>query len=564
MSAFELEGRAWGIALHLYGLRSRRNWGIGDFSDLRAIAQSAARLGADLVAVNPLHALHWVDPETASPYAPTSRHFLNPLYVDVEAIPEFAADARTRGLVAGTAFQAELTRARGAALIDYATVAACKRRTLRALYEWFRRHAPAERKRAFDEFVDAGGLRLERFARYEALTERFARDGGRVRGWTTWPQAFSDPGAPRIARFARRARRHVDFFKYLQFVASEQLAAAGAAPGAKLFLDLAVGVDPNGADVWGERAAYRLDRTIGAPPDPLGPLGQNWGLVAFDPAALAGAGAERYAALLRDAMRAASVLRIDHVMSLMRLFLIPLGGTPRDGAYVDYPFETLLGVVARESAAARCAIVGEDLGTVPDGFRERMERTAILSCRILLFERTPDGSFRGPSAYPAAALATVTTHDLPTLRGWVLGRDLDVAESLGNLDAESTARARAARRVDATRLLEALRAAGELDDGAVERLHRTIDARALEPSAYAALTAAAYRFLAQSPARIVLVQLDDALGELEQVNVPGTFTQYANWRRKSALMLEDIETDAGVVGLAEGLRARIRGGSFAR
>jgi (1->4)-alpha-D-glucan 1-alpha-D-glucosylmutase len=301
---------------------------------------------------------------------------------------------------------------------------------------------------------------------------------------------------------------------------------------------------------------------VGAPPDPLGPHGQNWGLAPYDPAALEATGGRAFAALLQDAMRFASALRIDHVMSLLRLFQIPLGGDATAGAYVAYPFELLLGLTAAASNATRCVVVGEDLGTVPDGFRDRMESAAILSYRLLLFERDPGGGFLSAADYPQTALATATTHDLPTLPGWLLGRDLDVRAVLGELDESGLRAARALRRVDATRLLEALHAAGELDAEGVERAHRQIDAGEAEPGAYAALVAAAYRFLASGPARVVLVQLDDALGELDQVNLPGTYGEYPNWRRKSREKLEDIAGDERIAALAADVAARIRGGSL--
>jgi (1->4)-alpha-D-glucan 1-alpha-D-glucosylmutase len=557
---WEGSGRAWGFAAHLYALRSERNWGMGDFTDLRDFARLAKHLGADLVGINPLHALHWLDPEAASPYSPTSRRFLNPFYIDVEAVPEFALDPPSlAGLLA--TLTDDLERARASPRVEYALVGRCKRLALEALYAAFEARANGERRREFAAFCAAAGPALERFARYEALNERYARDGGRTRGWLTWPQSYRDPRGSAVSRFARRERARIDFYKYLQFVAHEQLAAVAAdAQSAGLYLDMAVGVDANSADVWSDREAYLLDRTVGAPPDPLGPLGQNWGLAPFDPVALEAGGGRTFAALLHDATRFAAALRIDHVMSLLRLFQIPLGSDAAHGEYVAYPFELLLGLTAEASNAARCVIVGEDLGTVPDGFRERMESAAILSYRLLLFERDGGGNFHAPPAYPKLALATATTHDLPTLPGWVLGRDLDVRAAFGELDAAALAAARALRRLDATRLLEAVQAAGELSHDEVETLHGRIDAGERDAGAYAPLVAAAYRFLAQSPARIVLVQLDDALGEIDQVNLPGTYGEYPNWRRKARIRLDDIACDESIARLAAGVRARVRGG----
>ena len=543
--ALETE-RAWGFALNLYTLRSKRNWGIGDFTDLRDFVRFAAALGADFVGINPLHALHYVEPAAASPYSPTSRFFLNPIYIDVEAVPEFVHDdelaATLRERVGSAQFQHTLAGLRETPLVEYARVARAKWSALEELYGAFRLRRGA-RKAAFGAFAEAGGERLERFAVHEALIERFARDQGRTRGWGTWPTEYHDPASEAVRAFAARNRRHVDYFKYLQWIADDQLAAAaetGAGMKVGLYRDIAVGVDLNSADVWSDTGAYVLDETVGAPPDPLGPLGQNWGLPAPDPQAMLRDGGAGFAELLRSNMRHAGALRLDHAMALMRLFRIPNGQPASQGAYVAYPLEELLPLVASQSVRARCIVVGEDLGNVPEGFRERMERERILSYRLLLFERALDGTFLPPEAYPRLALATATTHDLPTLPGWVIGRDLDTRVRTGLLSVQAATIAHADRRADASRLLDALDRHGELDALSSRRLHRAIDARDLDPASYAPLVRAAYRYLASTPARLILVQLDDALGEFDQVNLPGTFNEYPNWRRKLNPDLEGI------------------------
>jgi len=549
-------GRAWGFGLNLYALRSRRNWGIGDFTDLRTFVRHAASLGASVVGVNPLHALHYVEPEAASPYSPTSRYFRNPLYIDIEAIPEFAADheraANLRTRVRSGPFVAMLAALRDDTHVAYGRVARAKYSALEECYAVFRENR-GTRLSDFRAYVERGGERLERFAVYEMLTERFARDDGRERGWLAWPNEFRDAGSEHVRTFAAKERRRVDYFKYLQWIADEQLAAVSrdaAVMSIGLYLDVAVGVDRNSADVWYEPRAFVLEETIGAPPDVLGPLGQNWGLPPPDPARLVADDGSAFVDLLATNMAHAGALRLDHVMALLRLFCIPVGGTPRDGRYVAYPFDDLVALAATASTLARCMIVGEDLGNVPDGFRDRMASEAIFSYRLLLFERTEDGAFRPPHAYPERALATGSTHDLPTLAGWTIGRDLEARARLGLGDDADPGAALAVRRVEVTRLLEALAGAGELDAAAVERLHRTIDARDGSPTAYDELVRAAYRFLARTPARLVLIQVDDALGELEQVNVPGTAFEYPNWRRKSSLDLDGIANDPRLAALA--------------
>ena len=549
-------GRWWGFALNLYGLRSPRNWGIGDFGDLHRFARIAKSWGADLVGVNPLHALHWLAPEVASPYSATSRRFLNPFHVAIEAVPEF--DRVTVPL------RRKIDAARAAPFVDYALAGDCKRRAFAELHARFRKAAPARRRAAFAAFCDEAGEELERFALYEALNERFARDGGRVRGWMIWPPEFQDPASRDVARFAARRRTRIEFYKYVQFVAHEQLAAIAADERAAcLYLDLAVGVDANSAEVWADRDSYELGVTLGAPPDPLGPLGQKWGLAPFSPQALAARDGAQYEARVRATARYCSALRVDHVMSLLRQFHIPHGAKAAAGAYVPYPFETLANATMRASQSERCAIVGEDLGTVPDGFREAVAARGLLSYRLLLFERDARGAFLPPAAYPTQALATATTHDLPTLTGWLLGRDLDARAAAGELEPEAIPQARALRRLDATHLIDALRAARELEAGDAERVHRALDAGAIAREAYAPLVAAAYRFLASGPAQIVLVQLDDALGALDQANLPGTVGEYPNWRRKYDVDLDGIAADTGVAQLAAEIEKRVRGGSLA-
>jgi 4-alpha-glucanotransferase len=430
-------------------------------------------------------------------------------------------------LVTSTAFQDDLRIARESSRVRYDLVGSLKRRALEALHAVFERNAGGERRRRYERFVQAQSPRLQGFARYEVVG---------------------------------------DTMTYLQFVADEQLAAAGRAAqelDVLLYRDLAVGAGLDSADVWMNQSDYDFAHTVGAPPDPLGPLGQDWGLAPPRPEAMAQPNAGIFADLLRYNMRYAGALRIDHAMSLQRLFWIPRGGRPADGTYVDYPFDHLRTIVADESRRARCLVVGEDLGTMAPGFREAMAAEDFFSHRVLTLERDEGGRFREPDRYPENALATATTHDMPTLVGWALGRDLDARVAAGLLTPGDAARGHGSRRVDATRLLEALHDAGELNEADVGDLHRAIDERKTDPKSYAPLVAAAYRFLARSPARIVLVQLDDVAGELDQVNVPGTLTEYPNWRRRSGLAVEALTHDERITGLAAQLNEIVAGGHSA-
>lgn len=521
------EDAAWGIAVQLYTLRSERNWGIGDFADLGRVCTLAADLGATLVGINPLHASHRTDPESASPYAPASRRFLNWLAIAVDLVPEAQSPA-VAAVVAQVA--SELPALRAAPFVDYRGVARLKEAALRRCFAAL----GGERIGAFRAYVRAAGEPLRRFAIYEALVAMHGRD------LDAWPRTYADPAGAAVASFAAEHRDEVEFGQYLQWCAYEQLARVAAdarARGVRLYRDIAVGVERNAADVWGS-GDYVRQATVGAPPDILNTRGQDWGLPPLSPTSMLQDRYEAAAAVFADNMRDAGAVRIDHAMSLQRLYWIPLGNSAADGAYVSYPLEDLVGILARASMRARCTVVGEDLGTVPAGFRETMSEANILSYRLMLFERENDGTFLPPSRYPALALATTGTHDLPPLPGWLAAEDIAVAERIGQMDAEAAGASRIARSIDRSKLIAALQQGGDLGTSVDE----------------ASVVAAAYRFLARSPARIVMVQIEDAIGETSPVNVPGTSVEYPNWRRKLHLTLDAIAADPRLTRIATVMR----------
>ncbi|MDH5264425.1 MAG: 4-alpha-glucanotransferase, partial [Betaproteobacteria bacterium] len=377
-------------------------------------------------------------------------------------------------------------------------------------------------------FVAEGGERLRRFAAFEAI----AASRPAV-PWQRWPDGLRRPDDPGVARFAARHAREVDFAMYLQWLADGQLAQAAASAragglGIGFYRDLAVGTAPDGAEAWATQAALARGVSIGAPPDPLGPEGQVWDLPPPLPDALAATGFEGFRALIAANARHAGALRIDHVMGLSRLFWVPDGATAAEGAYVRYPLDDLLGALALESHRARCLIVGEDLGTVADGFRERMDAADVLSYRVLWFERDGE-AFREPGRYPAKAAACISTHDLPTIRGWWNGADIDERHAIGLADDGETAAARAERRRDRSRLADALVAAGEAPD-AVEGHAPAGDA----------VAQALHRFIAATPCALALVQADDLSGEAQALNLPGTDRERANWRRRLAVDAADL------------------------
>jgi 4-alpha-glucanotransferase len=543
------EGRLWGITAQLYGLRSARNWGIGDFGDLAALAQGVARQGARTLGINPLHVLFPAAPRKASPYSPSSRLFLNPLYLDVTAVPEFAESTAAQAWLAAPETENALAAARGSDLVDYERVAALKRPAFERLYRSFaERHLGAgeasARGAAFRRFQQEGGRDLFTYATFTALHEHQMATGGSA-SWHDWPASLRDARSPEVARFAAAHPQHIELHQYLQWEADRQLglaarAATEAGLSLGLYRDLAVGVDPSGADAWADPSLTVRDATVGAPPDILNMKGQDWGLAPFNPLTLRRQAYAPFIAALRASMRHSGVLRIDHAMGLMHLYWVPRGMSPAEGAYVAYPFEDLRRILALESRRHRCPVIAEDLGTVPKGFTETMRESGVLSYRLLLFERDEDGDFLAPEEYPSFATASFSTHDIASLRGFWTGHDLEWRRQLDLYPGEGAAKSdEEERRRDRRRLLQALIAARTLPREAAERLLPRED----EPAYERELAEAVHRFLARTPALLVLMQLEDALQELEQPNLPGTVDEHPNWRRKLPLALDGILHD---------------------
>ncbi|MGJ7506728.1 malto-oligosyltrehalose synthase [Variovorax sp. GT1P44] len=561
-SALEGGARVWGFTLQLHGLRSGRNWGIGDFTDLSEFVARAARQGADVVGLNPLHALFPHNPAHASPYSPSSRAQLNVLYIDVEALKDFADCAAARERVRSTEFQSRLDALRTKTLVDHAGVAAAKHEVLGLMYRRFRERNDADPEvRAFARFRERGGDALTQHALFEALQSHFHAADSNVWGWPVWPEEYRDPASQATKQFAVAHAERIGYFEYLQWQAARQLEAAGArctalGMGLGLYLDLAVSVDRAGSDAWRHRSSFALDARVGAPPDAFNVEGQDWGLPPLRPDRLRESHYRVFIESLRANMRGAGAIRIDHVMMLMRLFWIPAKGTPRNGAYVHYPVDELFAILALESRRHRCLVIGEDLGTVPDTMRETLRRYGVLSYRLLYFERHHDGSFRAPHEYPRDAVAAVSTHDLPTLAGWWTGRDLQVRHELGLIpDAGSFEHQRRDREEERRRLVGAMQGSDAVP----------IDPA--KPSLEASDVAAIHGFLAGAPSKVMMVQLEDALGEIEQPNLPGTTFQHPNWRRKYRQPVETLWNDETVreVGAAlararphEGERAEVR------
>jgi glycogen operon protein len=489
--------RGFGIAAQTYALRHGADQGIGDFTALAALARRAGEAGALVVGISPPHALMPTDRERASPYQPSDRRFLEPALLDVTALPFSGALAAEAPAFA---------RLRQGGLVDYPAVWAAKRRVLYAAWQAFGPAHPAWE--SFAAFRAAGGAALEGFARFTAIAE--------AEGHTDiarWPEGLRAGDSTDVGKFAERNDNAVGFHAFLQWLCDAQLAAAGRA-GAGLYRDLAVGSAPDGAEVWAQPGLYLRGFSVGAPPDPLGPLGQVWGLPPVNP--LAPGLVPAFGALLDANMRHAAALRIDHVMALARLFVVPEGAPGAEGCYLRYPLASLLAEVTRASRQARCLVVGEDLGTVPDGLRPRLEAARVLSYRVLWFERDHD-TLRPPAHWPALATACVSTHDLPTLAGWWDGADIAERAALGLLDSAGAEAAGAERAQDRATLLRAMADGDNFD-------------------AYATfiseLAGAIHAHVAATPSLLALVQAEDLAGETVGVNLPGTDRERPNWRRR--------------------------------
>jgi (1->4)-alpha-D-glucan 1-alpha-D-glucosylmutase len=558
--------RVWGLALQLYGVRSARNWGIGDFTDLRHLVEWAAQAGADLVGVNPLHALFPHNPRHASPYSPSSREFLNTLYLDVAAVPDYAECAGARAIVETEDFQARLAALRDAELVDYASVAKLKMIVLERLYRHFRKHhldTETPRGADFRAFQTQGGTDMARFALYQALQEHLYTQDANNWGWPAWPEIYRDPASDAVAAFAADHQDRVEYFQYLQWLAADQLDQVGALARERgmrigLYQDLAVGVDLGGADTWSNRELYAIGARIGCPPDDFSLQGQDWGLPPWIPERLREQGYAPFIAMLRANMRGAGALRLDHVMGLMRLYWAPPGEDARAGAYLNYPLQDLLGILALESQRNRCLIVGEDLGTVPDAVRGALHNMGVLSYRLFYFERNygqeNHGAFKAPHEYPEQALVAGSTHDLPTLAGFWRGADIELRTNLGLYPNEDQRNQQIAERAqDRVRLLAALANEGLLPEGLSQD---PAEVGEMTP----ALLRAIHRYLARTPARLAMLQAEDLLGQSDQANLPGTVDQHPNWQRKLHLDIADWASNSEVNAMAQALAAE-RGGS---
>jgi len=486
----------WGVAVQLYALRGGTTGGFGDFAALGGFARQAAALGADAVAISPVHALFAAVPGHISPYAPSTRLFLNPLYAPLDR-PARPIDGD---------------------LVDWPRASAAKWAALRRAFQAFRRKSD---QASFQAFVRKGGARLLDHARFEVLDARFRKQG--LRNWRDWPSAYRHARS-RAVRTLNADDEEVAFQLYVQWradlgLAQAQQDARDAGMAVGLITDMAVGMDPAGSHAWSTPEEVLQGLTVGAPPDLFNTKGQNWGLTNFSPLALRRTNFEGFVGTVRSAMRHAGGIRLDHAMGLERLWVVPEGASAAEGAYLHYPRDEMLALLVRESRRARALVVGEDLGTIPKGFRGYMARAGLLGMRVLWFERDSKGDFLPPHQWDKRGAALSTTHDLATLAGWWSGHDIQWRKKLGD-DRSTLARERATRAKERTLLWKTLRGAGA-GEGA-----------APSPASPGQFVDAAFRDLAATPCPLKLLPVEDFIGERDQPNIPGTIDEHPNWRRR--------------------------------
>ena len=528
-------GRMNGLTMHLYSLRSERNWGIGDFTDLLNLMKYAAEKKLDFVGINPLHALFTSKPAFASPYSPSSPEWLNPIYLDIEKVGAFTYNKQLKNWLAQSKIRQRIAALRVTETVTYTAVWACKRDALHMAFNAFEQdtcEAAANERAAFEAFVTGKGKALQGFGLFEALDQYYSRPG--QVGWQSWPSEFHQPDGEAVEKFARGHEREIRFYLWLQWLCAEQLREVNQAAveyGVKLGIygDLAVGVARGSADTWLNRQDYCMDVSVGAPPDPLGPTGQNWNLPPLNPSMLKHTGYEKFAHLLRENMRLYGVLRIDHVMALCRLWWVLNDKTADFGAYVHYDAEVTFAILALESQRNRCVIIGEDLGTVPDQARYLLNRYQVFSYKVMYFSKGWNG-FQLPEEYPEQAITVISTHDVAPLAGYWMGKDLDTMFKLGTLpDAAAFQTALDEREHDKADLLDKLKYTGCL--GADVQMPAKADET---------LLAALHKYGALSRSKLYAVQLENLLGVIDNLNVPGVPDGYPNWAQKMPVSLEDF------------------------
>lgn len=542
--------RVFGLVANLWGLRSTADMGAGDTAALRTLVDLTAAAGGAFVGMSPLHALRNHDTHI-SPYSPISRLFRNPLYLDPAAVPELGESEEARALLESANVVTEISRLHAATRVDYEAVMRVKDAVLDALYATFvarHRDRDTPRAHAFRRYCAGQGEALLDFATFLALDAHFAR-GRRRRDWQSWPAAFHDARAADVRAFRESHAAEIERHAWVQFELDRQLAAVAAHARERglrigLYPDLAIGSAAAGSDAWSFSGLFVDGVSLGAPPDDYSATGQNWALPPIHPLRLTASAYRYWIVLLRNALAHAGALRIDHVMGLFRQFWIPDGRPGDEGAYVRFPAGDLLAILALESHRHDAVIIGEDLGTVPPAVAPALRRQAILSSRVLYYERDRNGRFRASGRYSKRALVTANTHDNAPLAGFWAGRDLELRSRLGTLPPRDHAIAVRQREKDRNALLARLIA------------EQTLPAGTTDPDA-TTLCSAVHRYLAHTPSPLLGVALDDVTAEVEPVNVPGvTPDRHPSWTRRQRIPLEQIPADPHACATLAAVRER--------
>ncbi|MGH9584566.1 MAG: 4-alpha-glucanotransferase, partial [Bryobacteraceae bacterium] len=539
-----VNGRAAGFNVALYGVRSSRNWGCGDFTDLRPLIDWAHETGFSFIGLNPLHVLHNRVPYNTSPYLPLSIFYKNPIYLDIEAIAEFRASACAQRLSQSPRVRNLIQKLRDAEFVEYEQIDRLKRRFLKLLYREFRRGGTgSERRKAFAAYCGREGGLLHKAALYRALDEVLHKQDRNRWTWWDWPNEYQSPDSPACHEFEREHARLIEFYKYVQFVIDEQLAVAQTYAKERgmpigLYHDLAVATDRCGSDLWAHRNFYVNGCRVGAPPDDFSPDGQDWSFPPPHPEVHRDTGYTLYRESIRKIVEHGGALRIDHVMRLFRLFWIPEGSRPKDGAYVRDYAANLMRILALESVRSKNVIVGEDLGTVTDEIREMLSRFGILSYRLFYFEKNYEKQiFKHSYEYPRQALVSSSTHDLPTLAGFWTNRDIEARKAAGLSDEQGYWRQIEGRKREKQRMLDLLHSENLLPQHYARNAE---DVREVDGELHHAIAG----FLAQAASSLLLFNQEDLTKETEQQNLPGSTAQYPNWRRKMKLAVEELNTPA--------------------
>jgi 4-alpha-glucanotransferase len=547
------KSKTWGLCVNLYSLTSARNWGIGDFADLKAIGEWTAALDGGFVGINPLHTLPNRPPTGISPYSPISRLFKNFIYLDMELVPEVIVSTEAQEVIRSTGFQKDLNDLRAAAVIDYEKIALLKTDVLNRAFEYFYdNHYLNNTPRASDfrRYVEAEGELLQDFALFCALQQQMKSDF-KTMSWRDWPEDYQKRDSTKVNEFKIANGKAMLYHQYVQWLINDQhgeifrrLISLGMPIG--LYHDLAIGSSDGGFDTWIARDIMADGIDVGAPPDDFNPSGQNWGFPPVVPEKIRESGYEFLIQTIRKNMRYAGALRIDHALGMFRLFWIPGGMKPEHGTYVKYPSEEILRIIALESVRNRAMVIAEDLGTVGEDVRETLFRFRMLSYKLLYFERNyPDPSYKMPARYSDLALCAVTTHDLPTLYGYWAGRDIEAKSGLGLYPGDELRQRQISERLRDKRLmLQALKSEGLLPETFSD-----------DPSdiqvMISTLCLTIYEFLARTPCKLLAVSLDDIIGTMDQQNMPGTIDTYPNWVQKMPVPIEKIMLKRSFPALAK-------------